>query len=361
MEELKIFIQDIQSKQFPLPTDEAATKQGIILKILNCLGWDTFNTNEIYPEYDVGDGKVDYALRFKNNNLIFLEAKKLGENLEKHQPQLLNYSFKYGVNMSILTNGITWWFYLPLLEGDWEDRRFYTIELYDQNVDDIVNKFGDFLLKSEVITGKTVENAKRLYKSKQRTYLIKKTLPEAWRRLISEPDDFLMELIAETTEKLCGYKPDDELVMDFIASSIRSRMDTYVKDEPKTDSFVNKEVKKSPRQSTKVPTYFYIESKKGANACAEIISQKEVIIQQGSEIAMEETPTIPKKASKDRRELQENKTIISNQNKLIFSRKYKAPSLSAAAEIVLGRSANGWREWKDENQHSAQTYREEIE
>ncbi|MBW2622072.1 MAG: DUF4357 domain-containing protein [Deltaproteobacteria bacterium] len=361
MEELKIFIQNIQAKQFPLPTDEAATKQGIILRILYYLGWDNFNINEIYPEYDVGDGKVDYALRFKNNNLIFLEAKKLGENLEKHQPQLLNYSFKYGVNMSILTNGITWWFYLPLLEGDWEDRRFYTIELYDQNVDDIVNKFGDFLLKSEVITGKAVENAKKIHRSKQKNLLIKKTLPEAWVRLISEPDDLLMELIAETTEKLCGYKPDDELVMDFISSSLKTNMSTHVKDIPKTVSNINKDLKRQLKQSVKVPTYFYIKSKKGAKACAEIISQKEVIIQQGSEVATEETPSIPKKASKVRRELQENKTIINNQNKLIFSQNYKAPSLSAAAEIILGRSANGWTVWKDENKRSAQMYREDIE
>lgn len=32
--------------------------------------------------------------------------------------------------------------------------------------------------------------------------------PEAWNKLISEPDSLLLDLLAETTEKLSGFKPD---------------------------------------------------------------------------------------------------------------------------------------------------------
>ncbi len=41
-------------------SDEAATKQGIILRILSLLGWDTFNIDQVKPEHAVAGGRVDY-------------------------------------------------------------------------------------------------------------------------------------------------------------------------------------------------------------------------------------------------------------------------------------------------------------
>ena len=69
-------------------------------------------------------GNVDFALRHRGVNKVFIEVKKVGAKFEAHQEQLLNYSFNYGVKLATLTNGLTWWFYLPLQEGRWEQRRF---------------------------------------------------------------------------------------------------------------------------------------------------------------------------------------------------------------------------------------------
>lgn len=220
-EKLLEFIRRIQSERRLVSFDEAATKQAVILRILSFLGWDTFNTDEVCPEYSIGGKKVDYALRHNNYNKVFIEVKKVGEDLESHQEQLLNYSFQEGVKLAILTNGITWWFYLPLYEGSWEQRKFYTIETYDQNAEEITQKFKDFLSKENVISGKAIENAENIYKGKQKQNLIKETLPIAWNKIIDEPDDDLIELIATTTEKLCGYKPEYTTVEHFITSYLK--------------------------------------------------------------------------------------------------------------------------------------------
>ncbi len=220
-EKLLELIKKIQSDRRIVSFDEASTKQAVILRILSCLGWDAFNIDEVHPEYSVGGKKVDYALRYNNYNKVFIEVKKVGEDLEKHQEQLLNYSFQEGVKLAILTNGITWWFYLPLLEGSWEQRKFYTVEIYDQDSEEISQKFADFLLKENVITGKAIDNAENIYKGKQKQYLIKETLPKAWNKVIEGPDESLIELIAETTEKLCGYKPEHTTVERFVASNIQ--------------------------------------------------------------------------------------------------------------------------------------------
>ena len=209
-------INDFKKDRRLLSFDEVATKQAVILRILKALDWDPFNIDEVYPEYSVGSKRVDYALRHNGRNKVFIEVKKVNEDLEKHQEQLLNYSFQEGIKLAVLTNGISWWFYLPLREGSWEQRKFYTIEIYDQESEDIVLKFGEFLSKENVISDRAIENAEKIYKSKQKQYLIKETLPKAWKKLITEPDELLVELLADTTEKLCGYKPDNEIVEEFL-------------------------------------------------------------------------------------------------------------------------------------------------
>ena len=124
-EKLMRLINDFKKDRRLLSFDEAATKQAVILRILKALGWDPFNIDEIYPEYSVGGKRVDYALRHNGRNKAFIEVKKVNEDLEKHQGQLLNYSFQGGVKLAVLTNGISWWFYLPLHEGSWEQRKIY--------------------------------------------------------------------------------------------------------------------------------------------------------------------------------------------------------------------------------------------
>ena len=220
--ELLAFIERLKSDRRLTAFDEAKTKQIVLLRILSLLNWDVYDIDEVLPEYAVGSQRVDFALRHSNVNKVFIEVKKIGEDLEKHQEQLLNYSFKEGVKLAILTNGISWRFYLPLHEGSWEQRKFYTIEIYDQSPTDIVGRFADYLAKENVNSGKAIENAETVYKGRQKEYLTRETLPKAWNKLISEPDEFLIELIADATEKMCGYKPSSSAVEAFIATNVQA-------------------------------------------------------------------------------------------------------------------------------------------
>lgn len=198
--------------------DEQATKQAIVLKILFILGWDIFDTNEVYPEYALKLQRVDYSLRINNNNKVFIEAKRVREELESHQEQLLKYSFHAGVGMAVLTNGVGWWFYLPLLQdATWEDRKFYTIDLLQQEPKDVANKFIELLSRDKISSGKAIENAKSIYESQQKKNVIRKTLIKAWNKIISEPEDILISLLADTTEKLCGHTVDNALAKQFVS------------------------------------------------------------------------------------------------------------------------------------------------
>jgi predicted type IV restriction endonuclease len=202
-----------------LTISEAQTSQGIVLPILNHLGWEVFNTNEVTPEFSIAGKRVDFALRIQSVNKVFLEIKKISENLENHQEQLVYYAFQQGVKLAILTNGITWQLYLPLEEGSWEQRRFFTIDLMEQSVNDATEKFESLLSRENIESGNAYQEAKRLYEGRQKNKIIKENLPKAWQKLVSEPDEMLVELLNETLEKICGYKAEDTQITHFLQSN----------------------------------------------------------------------------------------------------------------------------------------------
>jgi len=219
-EAIKALIEELRNTSQIYQFDEATTKQAIILRLLNILGWNVFDINEVKPEYSMAGKRVDYALLVNSHIMAFIEVKKISEDLEAHQKQLLNYSFQAGVKSSILTNGLAWWFYLPLKEGSWDQRKFYAIDLIQQDIEDIAQKFIDFLSKENIQSGHAISTAEKIYKGRIREIEIKKNMPRAWNKLVSEPDELLIELLGETLEKLSGFKPDSEYIKEFLKKNL---------------------------------------------------------------------------------------------------------------------------------------------
>jgi len=190
--------------------DEAKAKAGIILPTLHFLGWNTFNVEEVAPEFTVGTRSVDYALRIEGNNRVFIEAKKAASELDDHQKQILDYSFEAGVELAVLTNGLLWWFYLPLTQGDWRNRKFYAIDIRQQELDEVAERFQGLLSKENVRSGKAREYAEQLKVTEVKKREIEKAFPDAWDKIISEFHPALLSLVSETTETMCGHRPSED-------------------------------------------------------------------------------------------------------------------------------------------------------
>lgn len=200
-----------------LLASEDVTKQGAILPILVRLGWDRENVREVVPEHRVpSGGRVDYCLRIRDKNCVFIEAKKVDQELEKHQEQLLEYAFREGVELAALTNGLLWWLYLPLLGGSWEQRKFFTIDIPQQGAGAAAEHFRAYLGKNEVGSGSAVRRATELHRSREKERLALATLPKAWQLLSEGPDETLLDLIAARVESLSGHRPTPEQMARFL-------------------------------------------------------------------------------------------------------------------------------------------------
>ncbi len=215
-------VQQIKDTVPLLKLDESATKQGVVLRLLSIAGWNPFDVSKVMPEYTVGNRRVDFALNANSSNTVFVEVKRPSEDLSHHQQQLLEYCFQEGVKLSALTNGRTWWFYLPLQEGSWEQRRFLTIDLESQEPHIVEQRFIRYLSQENVSSGQAVRDAENLVQSQRRAEVTGKAIVEAWTLIVETPDEILVDLISETAERICGFKPDAELVMEFLSQRVQA-------------------------------------------------------------------------------------------------------------------------------------------
>ena len=116
--ELKEHVDDIcnRLKDDQYPNTEQAIRNGIVDRILLCLGWETFDPLAVHPEYPIaGGGRVDYALFYPSSEpRVFIEAKKRGileRSDERPEEQLFGYDSHVRVPIAVLTDGEIWRFF----------------------------------------------------------------------------------------------------------------------------------------------------------------------------------------------------------------------------------------------------------
>ncbi len=218
--QIAAFIEELKSNQKLATFDEASIKQAVVLRLLSFLGWDIFNVEEVYPNYSHNAQSLDYALRIENTNKIFLQVKTPNEKLDNHQKKLLDLNFPQNADIAILTNGLTWWFYLCAGDGNPEQKRFFLADMLKQNANAIVPRLIDFLAHQNVASGEFLKAA-QAYFHNQKQRIAADALPVAWNKVISEPHKIFVELLSETTEKLCGYKADSKLVEKFLQRNLQ--------------------------------------------------------------------------------------------------------------------------------------------
>lgn len=101
----------------------------------------------------------------------------------------------------------------------------------------------------------------------------------------------------------------------------------------------------SETNKTKKSNTFYIKAARGANGFG-IPSSKGFIVFRNSEVATSTTESMQKSLKNIRQRLIENGTIIKSDKRLVFDKDFEFSSPSTAAAILMGRNANGLKEWK---------------
>lgn len=208
-------IDRLRQGRFP---NEQAISQGIVLRLLQELGWNTWDTSIVWPEYQTGEGRVDLALCHPPcRPAVFIEVKQPGK-AEDAVRQALEYAFHSGVPFVVLTDGKTWSFYLPAEQGSYEDRRVYKLDLFERPLAEATETFGRYLARTRVESGEALETARKEYRSRHRLSQARAAIPEAWRELVEKGNEDLVELLAGAVELKVGVRPDSSDVAEFFVA-----------------------------------------------------------------------------------------------------------------------------------------------
>ncbi len=205
----------LRQGRFP---NEQAISQGIILRVLQELGWDTWDTTVVWPEYQTGEGRADFALCHPASKpAVFIEVKQPGK-AEDAVRQALEYAFHTGVQFIVLTDGRTWSFYLPAEQGSYEDRRVYKLDLFERPAREAAERLNLYVSRARVESGEALESARKEYRSQNRRSQARAAIPEAWRELVEKGDELLVELVASAVESKAGIRPEDDDVAEFLVA-----------------------------------------------------------------------------------------------------------------------------------------------
>ncbi|MHB1357251.1 MAG: type I restriction endonuclease [Anaerolineae bacterium] len=167
---------------------EAAVSNGIVLPILDALGWPIYNPRIVIPEYTLENRRADFALCHPvGKPIVFIEVKNIGRT-EGADRQLFEYAFHVGIPMAILTDGQEWSMFLPAEQGDYKERILYKIDLLERSGDEAGDRFIKYLGYDRVCSGEALKDARADYRDVARIRMMKATFPSAWLSLLKEQD-----------------------------------------------------------------------------------------------------------------------------------------------------------------------------
>ncbi len=111
---------------------------------------------------------------------------------------------------------------------------------------------------------------------------------------------------------------------------------------------VFEELRQSEENASESTTTFFIQAARGAEARGQMTSEGFVVFKD-SKIARSTVNSFPKNIKKLREKLIKEGIVQSIGEDYLFQKDYLFNSPSAAASLVMGRSANGLTEWKSED------------
>lgn len=209
----------LQEEAFP---NEAAVSFGIVVPVLQALGWDPTEPEQVMPEFTTGKGRVDFALcSAPKRPAVFIEVKGVGRSLEGDR-QLFEYAFHAGVPLCVLTDGREWNFYLPSGQGNYEDRRVYRLQLDERDPAAAEEALRRYLQRDRVRSGEAREAADSDYRDKAAKREAARCIPTAWSQLVEAPEDLLVELVSDQVESLSGFRPVESEVVSFLRGLVTS-------------------------------------------------------------------------------------------------------------------------------------------
>lgn len=185
---------------------EQNTKASLIEPILEALGWDIRDPDEVHREFrgKSRDNPVDYALKILRKPRLFVEAKGLGESLSERKwvAQMLGYAAVAGVEWCVLTDGDEYRFYNAVAPVDADDKMFHRLRLTESAPEECVRGLS-------LVSRENLEQ--NLLESLWSVHFVDRRVKAALLDMVNSPDPSLVRMVRKRAEKLTPKEIADSL------------------------------------------------------------------------------------------------------------------------------------------------------
>ena len=334
--------------------NEQAVREKIIAPILGELGWPVIDPDVVRCEFITeGALRVDYALcPDRRDAFYFVETKSVGK-IGDGARQLFEYAFHKGVPLVLLTDGRQWDFYLPSGMGSYEERLVHRLDLLERAPQEIEDRLIRYLAYDRVGNKQAMRDAQDDYESSSKSKRAAKSIPEAWRELLSEADELhsmLIDILSEKTQNICGLKPPPEQVRTYLGSLVEVPLNEKVRKsviELKPAEKEESVISYSPKLGADQPIFVVTNRRyPGLKAKARLFPDGRLTVLSGSTAKATVEQSLGEGDKKFREALVQQGKLRSAGNDLMeFIEDVSFESPSSAASIVNTCSRNGPESW----------------
>jgi len=230
-ESLAPIVEKIKKYRSLYEQNEMAVRDQIVNPILRNLGWNPENPEEVQPNVSTEEGIPDYSLIKDGKKNLFVEAKKLGVDVEQREVirQLAKYSFSEGTKYGVLTNGALWVLIRSFEEGTTlTERIVWKTDLENEELSAVIRKI-------TTISKTNIEHIEVLVKKVQ-------ILDEIWQSLLEEPDEMIKGLMPVVksiiTQGYPGYQFEDTEIEDLLKERVKEIISNPSEEETPLDTNV---------------------------------------------------------------------------------------------------------------------------
>jgi len=344
-------------------SDEQHVRFSIVGRVCQRLGWDIWNPAEFYTEYPVKKyppqevttelrGRVDVALFLADKRSdkaeVYIEVKNLGKlsyECASGEAQLQRYNYWDKAAICILTDGITWRFYLPSEGGAFDSTIFNEFNILNDNVDHICQVF-EKVLRRDNFRKQALQAASAMYE-------------ELWKiKLIHSVRDKATQIAKETgmdkyeiAQRLLKQNEHVDLGLDEIITLWNKTIPNPLPPPPTPPP------PPPPLPRDKVPIVIETKGVKASGFFDPLTNR--VTLCKGSEIVKDHSISFDGGHLRDKMQMIQSGDLYldSSNTKYILRQDKTFKSPSAASRLVLGRSSNGFTDWSDAEGNRLEVHR----
>lgn len=174
--------------------NEEHVRLSLVARVIQALGWNIWDPSEVNAEFIVipteDQSRIDLALFLSPYApSVFIEIKAIGKlegNIKQVEIQLRDYNRNNTALFSIITDGQKWRFYYSQTGGEFTQKCFKTVDILNDNLDDLELYLYTFLSKKEIANGNAKREAESYLQAGKKQRAIEDVLQKA-RRMVQEP------------------------------------------------------------------------------------------------------------------------------------------------------------------------------